>query len=122
MDGGNSTDAFWGTFYGCAASTLEWAALAAKETFFGIGGDEMARRLFALAVVAVVLVQAAARGSKADDAAAGESKLPIKRVVIFSPAGLERFFLEIGAAAPGAPADLSALVSAAAAHGFVFMQ
>lgn len=44
------------------------------------------------------------------------------RVVIFSPAGLERFFLEIGAGAPGAPADVPALVAAAAAHGFVFVQ
>jgi hypothetical protein len=44
-----------------------------------------------------------------------------RRVVIFSPAGLERFFLEIGAAAPGAPTDVPALVAAAAAHGFVFV-
>ena len=43
------------------------------------------------------------------------------RVVIFSPAGLERLFLEIGAAAPGTPADVPALVAAAAAHGFVFV-
>src|SRR6187401_1040766 len=44
----------------------------------------MTRLLFGLAVVAVLLVQVATRGSKAEDAATGENKLPIKRVVIFS--------------------------------------
>jgi hypothetical protein len=44
----------------------------------------MTRRLFALAVVAVVFGQFAIRESNAEDAGTGESKLPIKRVVIFS--------------------------------------
>jgi hypothetical protein len=48
-----------GTFYGIVASRLELAALSV-ENFFGIGGDEMARRIFVLAVVAVVSVAAAA--------------------------------------------------------------
>src|SRR6476660_8260247 len=73
-----------GTFYGIVASRLELATLSV-ENFFRIGGDEMARRSFAFAVVAVILVHAAANGEKADgDAAAGDSKLPIKRVVMFS--------------------------------------
>ncbi len=45
----------------------------------------MARRSFVWAVVAVMLVYGAANGEKPDgDAAAGDSKLPIKRVVMFS--------------------------------------
>jgi hypothetical protein len=44
----------------------------------------MIRRLFALVIVAVVLVQLNSRGSNAEDTAAGENKLPIKRVVVFS--------------------------------------
>src|SRR5215212_4652139 len=66
------------------ASTLKWLALAV-ENFSGTGGDEMTHRLFALAVVAVVLAQGAARGEKAENGSvAGEGKLPIKRVVVFS--------------------------------------
>src|SRR5215212_12084303 len=52
--------------------------------FSGTGGDEMTRPLFALAAVAVVFVQLTAMGSNAQDAEAGDAKLPIKRVVIFS--------------------------------------
>ena len=44
----------------------------------------MSRQMFALAIVAVVLVRGTASGEKPDDAAAGESKLPIKQVVMFS--------------------------------------
>jgi hypothetical protein len=45
----------------------------------------MTRRSLALAVFALVLVRGVARGEKAaDGAAAGEGKLPIKRVVMFS--------------------------------------
>src|SRR5215212_895205 len=44
----------------------------------------MTRRLFAVTVLAVVFLQLSSRESNAEDAAAGESKLPIKRVVIFS--------------------------------------
>src|SRR5215212_3206682 len=66
------------------ASTLKWLALAV-ENFSGTGGDEMTHRLFALAVVATVLMHGTARAEKPEDsAAAGEAKLPIKRVVIFS--------------------------------------
>lgn len=45
-----------------------------------------------------------------------------RRIVVFSPAGLERFFLEIGAAGPDEPTDLPELLAAAARHGFVFTE
>jgi hypothetical protein len=44
----------------------------------------MVRRLVELAVAAVVLAHAVAGGAKAEDGAAAESTLPIKRVVMFS--------------------------------------
>jgi hypothetical protein len=44
----------------------------------------MARRFVALTVVAVALLHGPARGEMTEDAATAESKLPIKRVVIFS--------------------------------------
>lgn len=44
----------------------------------------MTRLLLGMTAVAVVLVHGAARGEKIEDGAAAESKLPIKRVVMFS--------------------------------------
>jgi quercetin dioxygenase-like cupin family protein len=41
-----------------------------------------------------------------------------RRVVLFSPAGLERFFLETGAPSAEAPVDWSAVATAAARHGW----
>ena len=45
-----------------------------------------------------------------------------RRVVLFSPAGMERFFLEAGAATPEEPVDLSAALAAAARNGWEFMR
>lgn len=45
-----------------------------------------------------------------------------RRVVIFSPAGMERFFLEAGAAAPDAPVDGAAALAAAIRHGWEFVR
>ncbi|HZV74499.1 MAG TPA: cupin domain-containing protein [Conexibacter sp.] len=45
-----------------------------------------------------------------------------RRVVLFSPAGTERFFLEIGTAAPGADVGLAAVLAAAARHGWEFVR
>jgi hypothetical protein len=41
-------------------------------------------------------------------------------VVIFSPAGIEAFFLETGADAAGAPVDLAAALESATRHGWRF--
>lgn len=43
-----------------------------------------------------------------------------RRVVVFSPAGLERFFLEAGASSRDAEADLGAALEAALRHGWQF--
>jgi quercetin dioxygenase-like cupin family protein len=45
---------------------------------------------------------------------------PGRRVLLFSPAGLERFFLEAGAPAPGAEVDRAAVVACATRHGWEF--
>jgi len=45
-----------------------------------------------------------------------------RRVVIFSPAGLEEFFLEAGAPAPDAPIDVEGAVRSAARHGWEFVE
>jgi quercetin dioxygenase-like cupin family protein len=45
---------------------------------------------------------------------------PLRRVVIFSPAGMERFFLEAGAGAPG-ETDARAALVAAMRHGWEFV-
>jgi mannose-6-phosphate isomerase-like protein (cupin superfamily) len=42
------------------------------------------------------------------------------RVVLFSPAGMEAFFREVGAPHPGADADLGAALAAAVRHGWEF--
>jgi quercetin dioxygenase-like cupin family protein len=45
---------------------------------------------------------------------------PGHRVVLFSPAGMERFFLEIGTSAPDEEIDLAAAAAAAIRHGWEF--
>jgi quercetin dioxygenase-like cupin family protein len=45
-----------------------------------------------------------------------------RRVVLFSPAGMERFFLEVGLATPDEPVDLSAALAAATRHGWEFVR
>ena len=45
-----------------------------------------------------------------------------RRVVLFSPAGMERFFADAGAAAPDAPVDLAAALAAATRHGWEFVR
>ena len=44
---------------------------------------------------------------------------PVRRVVVFSPAGMERFFLEAGAATPEA-VDARGALDAALRHGWEF--
>lgn len=45
-----------------------------------------------------------------------------RRVVLFSPAGMERFFLEAGAPVPDEPVDLAAALAAAVRHGWEFVR
>jgi len=45
---------------------------------------------------------------------------PARRVVLFSPAGLERFFLEVGAPGPDTAAEPRAALAAARRHGWRF--
>jgi quercetin dioxygenase-like cupin family protein len=45
-----------------------------------------------------------------------------KRVLLFSPAGMERFFLEAGASAPGGEVDRMATAATAMRHGWKFAQ
>jgi quercetin dioxygenase-like cupin family protein len=44
-----------------------------------------------------------------------------RRLLIFSPAGMERFFLEVGAASAEARADPAAVLGAAVRHGWEFV-
>jgi quercetin dioxygenase-like cupin family protein len=44
-----------------------------------------------------------------------------RRIMIFSPSGMERFFLEVGASAAGVEVDLAALRAAATQHGWEFI-
>jgi quercetin dioxygenase-like cupin family protein len=46
---------------------------------------------------------------------------PGRRVIVFSPAGLERFFLEAGAPAPGEEAGRAEALEAATRHGWEFV-
>jgi len=46
---------------------------------------------------------------------------PGRRVVIFTPAGMERFFLEAGASTPDTPVDLAAALASATRHGWEFI-
>jgi len=45
-----------------------------------------------------------------------------RRVLVFSPAGMERFFLEAGAATPDGPADSARTLEAAIRHGWEFVR
>jgi quercetin dioxygenase-like cupin family protein len=45
-----------------------------------------------------------------------------RRVVLFSPAGMERFFLAAGTAAPDDEVDLAAALAAAIRHGWEFVR
>lgn len=44
------------------------------------------------------------------------------RVVLFSPAGMEEFFAEVGAPEPGVEVDPTATLEAAARHGWAFAE
>lgn len=44
-----------------------------------------------------------------------------RRLVLFHPAGVERFFCEVGAASPSAPVDVPAVLESAARHGWEFV-
>jgi quercetin dioxygenase-like cupin family protein len=46
---------------------------------------------------------------------------PGRRVVLFSPAGIERFFLEAGAPTPAGEPDLAAAIESATRHGWEFI-
>jgi quercetin dioxygenase-like cupin family protein len=46
---------------------------------------------------------------------------PGRRLLTFSPAGMEEFFLEVGADSPDAEVDLGAAASAATRHGWQFI-
>jgi hypothetical protein len=43
------------------------------------------------------------------------------RVVLFSPAGMERFFSEAGAPTPDTEVDLPAVLASATRHGWEFI-
>ena len=43
-----------------------------------------------------------------------------RRVIVFSPSGIERFFREVGAAAPEEQAEVSSVLAAAGRHGWRF--
>ena len=47
--------------------------------------------------------------------------LPGHRVVLFSPAGMERFFLAAGAPTPDSEIDLAAALASAIRHGWEFI-
>lgn len=47
---------------------------------------------------------------------------PGRRIVIFSPAGMERFFRETGAASADAEVDLAAALASAVRHGWEFVR
>jgi quercetin dioxygenase-like cupin family protein len=46
---------------------------------------------------------------------------PCRRVVLFSPAGMERFFLGAGASSPDSEIDLAAALASATRHGWEFI-
>jgi mannose-6-phosphate isomerase-like protein (cupin superfamily) len=46
---------------------------------------------------------------------------PGRRILLFSPAGMERFFLETGAPSPDAEFDATAALASATRHGWVFV-
>jgi hypothetical protein len=46
---------------------------------------------------------------------------PGRRILLFSPVGMERFFLETGAPSPDAEFDATAALESASRHGWVFV-
>jgi mannose-6-phosphate isomerase-like protein (cupin superfamily) len=52
---------------------------------------------------------------------ANVGRQPGHRVVVFSPAGMERFFLEAGASTPDGEIDLAAALASASRHGWEFI-
>ena len=46
---------------------------------------------------------------------------PGRRLILFSPAGLERFFLEAGSPTPDSETDIAATVACATRHGWEFV-
>jgi quercetin dioxygenase-like cupin family protein len=52
---------------------------------------------------------------------ANVGQLPGRRVLLFSPAGMERFFLDAGAAAPDGEIDQAAVLASAVSHGWEFI-
>ena len=53
---------------------------------------------------------------------ANTSQAPGQRILIFSPGGMENFFLEAGAPSPDSEVDRAAAVAAAMRHGWEFMR
>ena len=47
--------------------------------------------------------------------------MPGRRIVLFSPAGMERFFLEAGTPAPRTEVDAAAVLACARRHGWEFI-
>jgi quercetin dioxygenase-like cupin family protein len=45
-----------------------------------------------------------------------------RRIIVFSPAGLEQFFLEAGTPAPESDVDLDSLLAMATQHGWEFVR
>jgi quercetin dioxygenase-like cupin family protein len=54
-------------------------------------------------------------------AGANIGQRPGRRVVLFSPAGMERFFLEAGAPTPHTEIDLATALASATRHGWEFV-
>lgn len=52
---------------------------------------------------------------------ANVGQVPGRRVLLFSPAGMERFFLQAGAAEPDGEIDPAAVVASAVSHGWEFI-
>jgi quercetin dioxygenase-like cupin family protein len=52
---------------------------------------------------------------------ANVGRRPGRRVLLFSPGGMERFFLEAGAATPDGPVDPAATLASATRHGWEFI-
>ena len=46
---------------------------------------------------------------------------PGRRVVLFSPAGMERFFREVGVPTADSPIDLGTALASAVSHGWEFV-
>lgn len=84
--------------------------VVAGEFWMDVGGEE--RRLGAGETVHVPPDVVHAGGTLGE--AGGQ------RIVMFSPGGMEEFFLEVGTAGPADPIDAAAAVAAANRHGWRF--